>query len=812
MEAKYRYHKGDFVVRNRLVAIALVLSMVLPLAGCGANKSKPAMSEKLMIEAIVNDENVLLTSEGVELRVDPVFVTSDVKASISRVSNAPALDEESGLELSVYDFKLEGVSQVDGAIILTIPLDLAQGQIPGAAFLNEETLQWEPVAFHYDTASASVQIYTDHLSKYGVFSTQRQGSRRANVEFLGLYGESDDQAFLSAIEEYSIGGVPAAECYEIGSAAIGDALQIGNDILGGIGQSAGYLAYGEDVLSTLGDYTGNIGLLLSVVQIGTNLYNGKIHDAVVSSLKTSFSYVLGKVTSKLSSSVMSASMAAVAIVDYSINKFGTTAIEGRADIYREAYAIYYAKGEKGFKGSDYWFKTFYPMFTDPNMTEAALKAEIDRIVTAHCNDFWTSANGDGVDWYVTEARNIGFTGGAGAGLNKALEESISQERRANLYNDVLPGVFNQIALKINMENERKLRAEYKALSDYLNSVVSFSVTDPKKTYAKHQVRFSPLNDDANISSWTGTFKDDGTLNTSFTLYGHLYAGSPYKLDIYKPDADLEKDKPVETIEFKVTPPAVNIVLAEEPGRLTRLITQRSTDDVVSQLLVEDEYKSYYVEDVYPVPLEHLLTQQVLSVSKDNTINVSLTGDWAAAPVSGKNSAGGEWSTSYKYTVNHFDLQTTLSVNSELPVKGTNRKGLVLAGTGTYSYSVTVTTIMTSSQEVPALFEKARTDGVKTRTVTFQSSGDVEIYTNSKKIDDTKDIIIYENEIDNLETKGIILEFKNPVNQASGTETTYTKTVWEDKQEKEETQTNEISVDPTVYMPNGSKIYFKYPLE
>ena len=37
-----------------------------------------------------------------------------------------------------------------------------------------------------------------------------------------------------------------------------------------------------------------------------------------------------------------------------------------------------------------------------------------------------------------------------------------------------------------------------------------------------------------------------------------------------------------------------------------------------------------------------------------------------------------------------------------------------------------------------------------------------------------------------------------------------KTVWEDKTEKEETSTNEITFDAINILPSASKIYFKYP--
>ena len=554
-------------MNKRLISLLLIFAMIIPLTGCGGGDTSPQVKEESLAEGVLNEENLVLGSEGVELRLDPVLISSDTNAKITKVSNAPPLDEEGEIDLEVYDFSLEGITQVDGVIQLAIPLDLAEGEIPGAAYLNETTGQWEPVAFMYDEASGSVVILTDHLSKYGVFTVTNEGTRRARLEFLGIYGENKDEDFLAAIEEYSIGGVPAAQCIEIGAGAAGDAMQLGSDFLGGIVQSAGYLAYGEDVVSNIGDHLGNIGLMVSVVQIGTNIYNGKINDALVGSMKLSHTYIMSKVASKLSSSVMSASMAAVAIVDYAINKFGTTAIEGRADIYRDAYSIYYTKGEDGFKGSDYWYKTFYPMFKDPTLSEEALKAKIDAIITEHCNEFWTGTNKLGVDYFVSEAREkFNWTGG-GAGLNKDLQDSISQERRAMLYNDILPGVFNHIALKINMENEIRLREEYKALSDYLNTSVKFTLKDPKKTYAGHQAKFSPLSEKAVVKDWSGKFQSDGSITTSFTLYGHMLAGSPTSLKIWEPDADIEKDEPVRVIDFKVTPPLVEIVLGEEIGSL-----------------------------------------------------------------------------------------------------------------------------------------------------------------------------------------------------------------------------------------------------
>ncbi len=546
---------------RRVISIILIVAMATSLlTGCGG---APKIESKMLAEGMISEESLSLSGEGVSLKMNPVNLTGDAKATISKVTNAPPLDDEGQIVLDVYDFSLEGVKDFTGVAELVIPLVLEPGAKPGAAWLNEETGLWEPVAFRYDDASKTAVIATDHFSKYGVFSVSNAGMRKARVEFLGLGGDGDEGNYLAAVNEYAEGGAPSTECLDIGASAAGEALQLGGDILGNIGQSAGYLAYGDDVLSSIGDHLGSIGLLVSVVQIGSNIYNGKTHEAVVSSMKTAFSYMLNKAASKLSSSVMSASMASVAIVDYSINKFGTEALAGRASIYRDAYSIYHQKGNDGFKSSADWYKKFYPLFADPTRTEAELKAEIDRIVTEDCNTFWTGANKLGVDYYVSEAREkMKWTGGE-AGLNEGVRKEISDERRSILYRDILPGVFQQIALKINLENERKLRAEYKALSDYLNQPISFSIKDEKKTYGKHLARFAPLNANAEIDNWTGKFKDDGSLSTSFTLYGHMYSGAPGTLEIFKPDGDLSKDEPLRVIDFKVTPPAIEIVLGEE---------------------------------------------------------------------------------------------------------------------------------------------------------------------------------------------------------------------------------------------------------
>ncbi|MGE4353229.1 MAG: hypothetical protein AB7D36_03980 [Oscillospiraceae bacterium] len=625
---------------SAFLAISMLISLLGGLSGCGEGGGTKA---KTLAEGVLGPESLTLSGEGVSMTLSPVTLDSDVNGKIEQVPSPAPLDD---IEPLVYEFSLDGMSALTGVIDLTIPLELGEGEEAGAAYYNAEAGQWEPVCFRYDAETGDVVITTDHLSKYGVFSVSGEGTRRARIAFLGLYGDSGDEDYMAAVEEFTVGGVPASKCIDIGSGAAGDALQLGGDFLGNIVQSAGYLAYGEDVISSLGDYLGNIGLLLSVVQISTNIYRGKINDALAGSMKTAATYIMGKVASKLSSAVMSASMASIAFIDYSINKFGTAAIEGRASIYRDAYSIYYQKGQDGYRSSPDWYNLLYPLFSEGQISESELNAEVDKLVTDYCAEFWGGANKLGVDYYVSEARDkLAWTGGE-AGLSQATRDEISAERRAIIYNDILPGVCNQITRKLNLENERWLREAYQNLTAYLNTTISFSFEDPEKTYAGYIVRFAPLNDNAVIENWTGKIKSDGTVNTSFTLYGHMLAGSPDTFNIYEPDADPDEDDPVLSLGFTVTPPAIELTLGSG----------------LSGLQYESGSGSNVLQAGFDAALKELDT---ISVGEDGSFTAEV--EYASA-------SGGSESDHYTIEVSGFSMSGTVDPHT-------------LEGRATFSYTM-----------------------------------------------------------------------------------------------------------------------------
>lgn len=804
---------------RRTLAFLLIFTMLFTMVGCKKNPEneakKEVRTEKLLVEADLDPEKTKLNYQGLEIEINPAYVTEEVTASIYELEEIYFLDSEESIPLKTYDFRLDGLEEVEGVIILSIPLDLPAGHLPGAAYLNEKTNEWEPVSFSYDKGSGKVIIYTDHLSKYGVFTVDREGSRRARIEFLGLYGQGQDGNFAQAIEEFSIAGVPGSQCLEIGLDAASESLFINVDLFGGILQTV----YGEEVLGTISNSLGNIGLFLSVVEVGNNIYHGRINEAVVGSLKISHSYIVGKAASALKSSVMTASMVAVAIIDYSLNKFGTTAIQGREDIYRDAYKLYYTRGEDGYKGSEYWYKTFYPYFADPEVTEDYLKERIDKIVRDHCNEFWTS---DFVDFYVSEAREkFRWTGGE-AGLNQGIRDRISQERRVDLYTNTLPGVFNHIALKLNMENERLLRNEYQKLSNYLNSRISFSLTDKRKTYANHQIRFAPLSEQAIVEDWTGKIREDGGVNTSFTLYGHMQAGSPNRLEIYEPNADLDRDEPIRVLDFKVSLPSIELDITEDIQEFDRLVSARDGRAYLNSLLGEDEYHSYYNNVFFPMALEYLLSVNSLPFKEDGKlIDSNLTGSYTAPNVSGESDIAGAWETAYRFNVESFSINIPLDENEELPLldedgNELDDKVLFLSGKGTYSLQVTVESSMHLIQDFPATAERSRVNTKKTKVLTFYSTGDLEIASDNRPISKSKEPIRHKHGVENLRTRKIIMTLTNPQITSNEVVRHQSTTSWKkdiaDEVIDETYETRAELLEGVIWSMDGYKFEFKYPLE
>jgi hypothetical protein len=80
--------------------------------------------------------------------------------------------------------------------------------------------------------------------------------------------------------------------------------------------------------------------------------------------------------------------------------------------------------------------------------------------------------------------------------------------------------------------------EYKKVAEYYNQKYTVNIrentkSDKNSTWAGYYARFSPLSNTVESRSWTAKLDEAGAGKISFTLLGHLTAGFPMKIDLYK---------------------------------------------------------------------------------------------------------------------------------------------------------------------------------------------------------------------------------------------------------------------------------------
>ena len=119
---------------------------------------------------------------------------------------------------------------------------------------------------------------------------------------------------------------------------------------------------------------------------------------------------------------------------------------------------------------------------------------------------------------------------------------------------------------IRKAEEAQLEA-VNAIKDYYNSKISISMQEPipeggTSAFKDYKFRFAPLNETAPKSNWTGKWPESGSVKTSATLIGFMTAGYPHTVEFFKPDADMDNDKPEFTVPFVISVPSITITVGQ----------------------------------------------------------------------------------------------------------------------------------------------------------------------------------------------------------------------------------------------------------
>nr|WP_319271187.1 zinc ribbon domain-containing protein [uncultured Draconibacterium sp.] len=520
----------------------------------------------------VSENNTVANFEKVKVDFGQFILDQETSVNVEEYE-PQIIDDE--CSVVAYDIDLKGKSEFDDYLTVTLPYNesfIENGKAEdcvAAQYYNPKTKRWEPVLYELDTKNKQVHIYTDHLSRYGVFTVKNDLKRRAYISGFYIpdsYFSSDKKDLhLDILEKYYSGG------RSLGEEALSKGLSFWGKFSGHSGATINTLTlggkYSTDFIDGLNDKFKNAGYVASTVQLAYDLWRGDQKNAAINLTKN----LMNQMVAEVNIASLNLAFVGVYFIDYSLTQFGNAAMASR---YKELFDVYdfYNKNYNSHRRSLKEWRAFFietekEYQKNPQEASNLIMEEID----AYSREFIDKI-GLGTDHENTVEFNA-LAGEAGkksvAWPNKADVVKIQQEGKQQLIDKLYP-VFTSLNNYRIRKMKEELIKELKEIQKEVNTVVPITIMedlDPgeKPDYANHFVCIRPLDEEADIKQWTGKLNDRGAIKTSCTILGFILAGEPYRVEVYDPEDVPDDDEPVFEKEFEMNPKGITIYLgSDEP--------------------------------------------------------------------------------------------------------------------------------------------------------------------------------------------------------------------------------------------------------
>lgn len=317
-----------------------------------------------------------------------------------------------------------------------------------------------------------------------------------------------------------------------------------------------------DGLSGINNAMTNLGLFVTVWQVGLDLSRGDNPAAAQNAYKGLSGFAVGK----WGWSSLQAASVIWFIVDVTLTTFGNEAWLARTDYWRQVYTYYYRQRDEearsaelgprsgylpptleqqvrtirkrveGGRSVNEWkvlLTNYYRRATKPDRFSAILEAELDLYVSK----FWTSPR---FDEYVAEAANgvVGLS--KGTSLTDKIRRSLESEHKARLKVMFAKKIFPEIAFEAWKSGlaEQVRRLNKKTVPE-LNATIDIDVSAYNLTAPARIAVPLPSG-----GQWTTTLQPDRTRTLKITKLAFIKAGLPEKIILDGANGPVEK-----TIQF-----------------------------------------------------------------------------------------------------------------------------------------------------------------------------------------------------------------------------------------------------------------------
>jgi len=527
----------------------------------------------------ISEDNLEAQSEGVKISFSPNDIEGAKTLTIQK-TNAKQLppDEEidDDYQIFSYDFVLDGKTDFIDLVEITIPYDQSFIKTAGdesgsimAKYYNPSSGKYEPVDYEVDTVNNEVKILTDHLSEYAIFvlaNGERHGafkiinnnSRKAYITATDAYYKFVNSSGAANIINGAIANDMTGDiqAYEAGFSAANEWLGL---LAAGNGLSTA--PFSSSFLTTLGNAFNHFGFGASALQAAVDFGNGN-NVALFSNLSKNIVYNL---VNYAGSSALQLSFVGVFAIDYALNKFGTEALSTLELKWKRVYEECYNDGLK--KTNRQWYTVFQNL-KEESVNPSRLSSVMYTTVYNNIYSGWKSEEKMAL---CAGVAGIGYNG-LGS-LTNNIVESITRVKFYELIAGLQP-VFDQQRKKTIYELRAEHKKQLEIIKDSLNQAINVQIQETvaageTSKYAGYRFRFAPLNTNAKKSEWTQTLNANGGFTGAWRVLGYMQAGSPNRLELFKPTDNPDTATPVKTIEFTTTPPNLTIDIGNEqvaPGK------------------------------------------------------------------------------------------------------------------------------------------------------------------------------------------------------------------------------------------------------
>ncbi len=483
---------------------------------------KEAIKKELItsIEVIPNDssETILNYKNEIILKF-PRSVIKEIDTLF--VYNVLNIDKPEFAEqlLKTYDFQFKNAKKFESDVELEMSY---KNEIENKnnfknitlMFFNEKQNSWEHVDTEIDKANYKIFFKTKHFSSYGMVGYDiLKGYPLMKVREMKRPSLLDSKPGLNKaqeiLEKHSI-YMPSKEATNSGYEMMVEAF----------GLSSAFTSFSEEVIGlpvfeAFNKYAGELGLLFSLKQFSSEIFEGKNEQAKLNLCKNLMLYSLGK----WGSQALKISNIGIFLIDYSLTKFGTKGLEVREKKYQDIYDNFNAHHNRYRKDKEKW-TTF---IVNVVSSEQDLQILID----------------DELNKYLTECFNE-----EGSMIPEDVREIlIAKEKEKTL--EILHSALQKASTELENKRKEEILKKFYEAKNLLNSELQIMVSVYSDGNEKAGLPVKVVvPKDQNL--WEGITDQAGQWSIRCTWLGYLYYGKPlyvevnYNDQVYKEEIKLNK--------------------------------------------------------------------------------------------------------------------------------------------------------------------------------------------------------------------------------------------------------------------------------